>query len=116
MRDGLLCREMAIMQPGMFLSHPAMVMQASWNCAQVTVSMLSATISRVCREKRMPMFRQQRHMRLRPRRTVSTHGNCIRHTNRVVLPSQHSLAQDCLLDFLAQVEEMHVARISFPPD
>mmetsp|Transcript_43047 Transcript_43047/g.78263 ORF Transcript_43047/g.78263 Transcript_43047/m.78263 type:complete len:389 (-) Transcript_43047:384-1550(-) len=44
--EGLLTRIMAITQPGMFLSHPGMVTKASYHCAPITVSMLSAMISR----------------------------------------------------------------------
>ncbi len=54
MIEGLLCRAMAMTHPGMFLSQPGRAMQASWCCAHVTVSMLSAMISLDWREKRIP--------------------------------------------------------------
>mmetsp|Transcript_11041 Transcript_11041/g.20034 ORF Transcript_11041/g.20034 Transcript_11041/m.20034 type:complete len:390 (+) Transcript_11041:309-1478(+) len=44
--EGLLTRIMAMTHPGMFLSQPGMVTKASYHCAPITVSMLSAMISR----------------------------------------------------------------------
>lgn len=57
MIEGRLCRAIPIIQPGMFLSHPGIVMLASCAWAHVTVSTESAMISRVCREKRIPVGR-----------------------------------------------------------
>src|SRR5262245_26525683 len=54
MSDGRLKRAMAMMQPGMFLSHPGMEMLASYHCAQVTVSIESAIRSRDCSEYDIP--------------------------------------------------------------
>ena len=48
-------------------------------------------------------------------RTFATHCDGIRDANGVVLPTKHSFVGDGLLDFLAQVEEVHVARIALPP-
>ena len=45
---------MAMRQPGMFLSHPGSAMLASYHCADMSVSMESAMMSRDWREKDMP--------------------------------------------------------------
>jgi hypothetical protein len=50
MINGRLCLAAAIITPGMFLSHPGIEMLASWCCAMVTVSILSAIRSRDWRE------------------------------------------------------------------
>src|SRR3569833_260081 len=52
---GLFTRPMAITTPGMFLSHPGMEMLASYHWPFMTVSMLSAMISRLCSENRIPL-------------------------------------------------------------
>ena len=51
---GTLRRAKAIMQPGMFLSQPAMVMRPSMRSPKVTSSMESAMTSRLTREVFMP--------------------------------------------------------------
>lgn len=56
-----MCRAMAMTHPGMFLSQPGRAMQASWCCAHVTVSMLSAMISLVWRENRIPRTMSAAH-------------------------------------------------------
>jgi hypothetical protein len=43
--EGRLMRAIAIKHPGMFLSQPGSEMLASYHCALITVSMLSAMIS-----------------------------------------------------------------------
>eukprot|EP00427_Karlodinium_veneficum_P019594 CAMPEP_0169127732 /NCGR_PEP_ID=MMETSP1015-20121227/36178_1 /TAXON_ID=342587 /ORGANISM="Karlodinium micrum, Strain CCMP2283" /LENGTH=91 /DNA_ID=CAMNT_0009191561 /DNA_START=270 /DNA_END=545 /DNA_ORIENTATION=- len=52
--DGLFMRSIPITQPGMFLSHPGIVTKASYHCAPMTVSILSAMISRDGKEYIMP--------------------------------------------------------------
>lgn len=61
-------------------------MHASCCCAHVIVSMLSAMISRVCREKRIPA-----HVSLAAKPgentiTFATHGDTVRDANGVVSP------------------------------
>ena len=52
--DGTLRRAMAIMQPGMFLSQPAMVTRPSIRSPKVTTSMESAITSRLTRDAFIP--------------------------------------------------------------
>mmetsp|Transcript_120670 Transcript_120670/g.341211 ORF Transcript_120670/g.341211 Transcript_120670/m.341211 type:complete len:360 (-) Transcript_120670:340-1419(-) len=52
--EGLLTRSIAMTQPGMFLSQPGIVTSASYHCAPMTVSILSAMISREGSEYVMP--------------------------------------------------------------
>ena len=46
MIEGRLSRNIAITDPGMFLSQPGIVMTASYHCAPTTVSIESAMRSR----------------------------------------------------------------------
>ena len=46
MMAGRFRRSIAIIEPGMFLSHPGIVMTASYHCAPTTVSIESAMRSR----------------------------------------------------------------------
>ena len=52
--DGTFSRAMAIMQPGMFLSQPAMVISPSMRSPKVTNSMESAMTSRLTSDVFMP--------------------------------------------------------------
>src|ERR1700761_4670613 len=54
MSDGRFRRPIAIRQPGMFLSQPGIEMLASYHWADITVSMLSAIMSRDCSEYDIP--------------------------------------------------------------
>mmetsp|Transcript_20682 Transcript_20682/g.48645 ORF Transcript_20682/g.48645 Transcript_20682/m.48645 type:complete len:205 (-) Transcript_20682:386-1000(-) len=54
MIPGRLRRPMAMMHPGMFLSHPGNAMSPSYHWADMVVSMESAIRSRDCSEKRIP--------------------------------------------------------------
>mmetsp|Transcript_22983 Transcript_22983/g.45235 ORF Transcript_22983/g.45235 Transcript_22983/m.45235 type:complete len:249 (-) Transcript_22983:422-1168(-) len=53
-REGLFRRAMAMIVPGIFLSHPGMDTFASYHCADITVSIESAIRSRDWSEKDIP--------------------------------------------------------------
>lgn len=52
---------------------------------------------------------------MRAQRTITAHGNCIRNPNRIILPPNHALVPDSLLDRFPQIHQVHIARVSFPP-
>ena len=52
---GRLRRDIAITQPGIFLSQPGRVIKPSYHCAPIIVSIESAITSRDCNEKRIPL-------------------------------------------------------------
>lgn len=67
--------------------------------------MLSAIISRVWREKRIPSRDQFKVRRVwRSHDTFATHCDAIRDTDGVVLPRKHIVVLDMLFDFFAQVQ------------
>jgi hypothetical protein len=47
---------------------------------------------------------------------LATHGDCVRHTNGVELPSDHAFLLEGVLDDLTEIKEMGIARVSLPPD
>jgi hypothetical protein len=47
---------------------------------------------------------------------LSAHRNAIAYANGVVLPRQHLLLLDRPLDFFTDIQQVGVARVSFPPD
>lgn len=81
-------------------------MLASCDCAQVTVSMLSAIISRVCREKRIPVAISQWSggREIGARDTLRALRDAIRDADGVELPCQHAMLLQRTLDGLAQIK------------
>jgi hypothetical protein len=49
-------------------------------------------------------------------RTFVAHTDSIRDANGVVLPPNHALLLDRAFHRLAEIEQMHIARVPFPPD
>jgi hypothetical protein len=47
---------------------------------------------------------------------LTTHRNAITNPNSVILPRQHLLLLHRPLDLLADIQEVRVARVAFPPD
>jgi hypothetical protein len=66
--------------------------------------MLSAIISLVWSENRIPVTVRPQIARVFIRLTFATHRNSVGDSNGVVLPSKHALLLDCIFDRFSQVE------------
>jgi hypothetical protein len=98
---GRFKRPMAMMQPGMFLSHPGRAIKPSYHCAPMVVSIESAIKSRDCKEKRIPVV---------PMEIPSLTPMVLKRQ-----PTKSASWTPCLT-YSESSKEMHVARISFVPD
>ena len=44
-----------------------------------------------------------------------TRRDGVRNADRVILPAKHALIDNSFLDFLSEIQEIHITRIAFPP-
>ena len=98
---GRFRRPIAIRQPGMFLSQPGSVINASYHCAPMIVSIESAIRSRLCKAEA---------------HSIGAHRDAVADSDGVESHANQSGIGNTFLDLAGQIQQMHVAAIALVPD